>query len=540
MKTRRRRRIRRLRPTFLLTVAVLAGLLVLTGWLIWRGAQPRFMDVMIELGEPMPELSKFATDYADKNRLELVTDPEDIPLDRVGVYSVTLRSGNRKETVSLTVRDTTAPIVQVQDVSVATGTDVTVEDFLFSVSYLSETEAFLVTTLPKLDTYKDVSVQILVRDAGGNETLVDTVLHCSWLKPSYIFELGHYLKAEHLLLDPAVDVAVLDQAIIDHIASAGVGVYEISGEWAGQTRTCVVDVVDTTAPTLELQPLTVFGGQTVTVEDFIVSLTDVSGTASAKLLTELTFGKVGTTQDVIIEATDARGNVTTAQTTLTISEDKGPEITGLTDIVLSKYMVPDYYAGVSATDDKDGELSFRVDDSKVQLKKAGTYFVTYIAIDSAGNETSLKRRVVVESDVTDTELLVAEMADKCGNDPKTITDFVRNMIRYNSSDWGGDDPVYSGFTKGSGNCVVSANCLLALLEFKGFNAKLIWVKAEYEPHYWVIVEMEDGVWRHVDATRGVHARYTTPMTDAQRLETLFYSPTQTQRYWDTSLWPACV
>lgn len=540
MRRRTKRCIRRLRPTFLLTVAVLAGLVALAGWLIWRAAQPRFMDVMIELGQPMPALSEFATDYADKDRLELVTPPEEIRLDRAGVYSVTLRSGSRKETVTLTVRDTTAPAVQVQDVSVAPGTAVKPEDFLFSVSDLSETEATFITELPALDAYKDVPVQILVRDTSGNETRVESMLYCTWLKKSFVLEVGNQLTAADLLIDPTVDPAVLDPAAMDHITYHGLATYEIGADWAGETRICKVTVVDTQAPVLELRPLVLFGNQTAVAEDFIVSLTDGSGTATAKLLTTLVFGDVGSVQEVVIEATDATGNVTTAKTTLTISEDKAPEITGLTDIVLSKFMVPDYITGVAATDDKDGQVSFRVDDSKVQLKKAGTYFVTYTAVDSAGNETSLRRRVVVESDVTDTELLVADMANKCGNDPKTITDFVRNMIRYSSADWGGDDPVYSGFTKGSGNCIVSAKCLLALLEFKGFNAQLIWVKEEFEPHYWVIVEMEDGVWRHVDATRGVHARYTTPMNDAQRLETLFYTPTQTQRYWDTSLWPACV
>ena len=538
--SRHRRRVRKLRFIFLLIVAVFVGLLAFAGWLIWHWTQPRFMDLMIELGQPMPELSKFATEYLQKDSLELVTDPSEIKLDQVGVYSVTLRSGNRTETVTLTVRDTTAPAVQAQDLAVGPGTEVTPEDFLLSVEDLSETEVSFVTPPPAADTYTEGPVQILVRDSSGNETLVDCMFYCSWMKPFYTLELGQILTAGDLLLDPAVDPGVLDPAALSHISWHGVGTYEIGADWGEESLICTVAVVDTTAPTLELQPLVLFGDQTAVAEDFIVSLTDASGTAAAKLMTTLVFGEIGSVQEVIVEAADASGNVTTAQTTLTISEDKVPQITGLTDIVLSKYMTPDYTAGVVAVDDKDGEITFHVDDSKVQLKKAGTYFVTYTAVDSAGNETSLKRRVVVENDVTDTELLVADMAAKCGDDPKSITDFVRNMIRYSSSDWGGDDPVYSGFTKGSGNCMVSASCLLALLEFKGYNAQLIWVKEEFEPHYWVIVEIEPGVWRHVDATRGVHARYSFPMTDAQRLETLFYSPTGVQRYWDTAKWPACV
>ncbi len=537
--SRHRRRARKLRPLFLLTVAFFAGLVALAGWLIWDLTQPRFMDLMIELGQPMPEISRFATENVDKERVELVSDLSEIKLDQVGVYSVTLRIGNRQETVTLTVRDTTPPAVQAQDLAVGPGAAVTAEDFLLSVQDLSETEVSFLTP-PPTDADTQLAVQILVRDASGNETVVDCMFYRTWMKLFYTLEVGQILTAEDLLLDPAVDPSVLDPAALSHISWHGVGSYEIGADWGEESLICAVKVVDTTAPTLELQPLTLYGDQTAVVEDFILSLTDASGTATAKLLTTLTFGQIGSVQEVTVEAADASGNVTTAQTTLTILEDKAPQITGLTDIVLSKYMIPDYTAGVAAVDDKDGEITFQVDDSMVQLQKAGTYFVTYTAVDSAGNKTSLKRRVVVENSVTDTDLLVADMAAKCGNDPKSITDFVRNMIRYNSSDWGGDDPVYSGFTKGSGNCNVSARCLLALLEFKGYNAQLIWVKEEFEPHYWVIVEIEPGVWRHVDATRGVHARHSFPMTDAQRLETLFYSPTGVQRYWDTEKWPACV
>ena len=507
-------------------------------WLLWRGAQPRFMDVMIELGQPMPALSEFATKYADKDNIELVSSAASIQADKVGVYPITLRSGNREETVTLTVRDTTKPEVTAKDVTVGPGTEVAPEDFVVEVKDLSETTISFQTAPNVLGSYGQLPVSICVRDAYGNETVISCELIYSWLKSEFVMEMGHVLTKEDLLLDPAVNPEVLDQAALDHITWFGVGTYGVGADWNGETRICNVTVVDTVAPTLELQELTIYVDESVTAEDFVVSVTDASRTETVKLLTQLTFGQVGSVQKVQIEASDASGNKTVAETTLKIVEDAAPVFSGLDDIVIDKYRIPDYRSGVSVTDDRDGELTFQVDNSKVQLQKAGTYFVVYTATDSAGNVTTMKRRVVVENDITDTDRLVAERAEICGNDPKAITDFVRNIITYNSSDWGGDDPVYSGFTKGSGNCVVSAECLLALLQYKGYNAQLIWVKEEYEPHYWVIVEVEPGVWRHVDATRGTHARYAFPMTDAQRLETLFaYGH---QRYWDTSLWPACV
>ena len=106
--------------------------------------------------------------------------------------------------------------------------------------------------------------------------------------------------------------------------------------------------------------------------------------------------------------------------------------------------------------------------------------------------------------------------------------------------WGGEDPIWYGFTQFTGNCYVHAVCLEALLEYYGYTYQEIWVTHIDDgrpPHYWVIVDM-GGYWRHVDATPGVaHSKYSL-MTDEQRYETLYRSD-YGQRDWDRSLWPAC-
>ena len=91
-KRRRRRRIRTLQPTFMFCAIILVIAAVVIGiWLLWRGAQPRFVDVMIELGQPMPEISKFTTKYADLDDVEMLTQETDVQIDKVGVYSVKFR-----------------------------------------------------------------------------------------------------------------------------------------------------------------------------------------------------------------------------------------------------------------------------------------------------------------------------------------------------------------------------------------------------------------------------------------------------------------
>ena len=129
----------------------------------------------------------------------------------------------------------------------------------------------------------------------------------------------------------------------------------------------------------------------------------------------------------------------------------------------------------------------------------------------------------------DTAAMVREIADSLGNDPEEIRDYVRSSIRYNH-DWGGEDPIWYGFTTRTGNCYVHAQCLKAIFDLKGIESQFIWVVDK--SHYWLQVKI-DGAWKHIDPTPGPsHSKYSL-MSDAQRLSTL------SGRKWDTSLWPAC-
>jgi hypothetical protein len=236
------------------------------------------------------------------------------------------------------------------------------------------------------------------------------------------------------------------------------------------------------------------------------------------------------TYTVTYTAQDKAGNKATQQRKLTVLADtQAPKFSGLKEISANKNQKPDYTAGVTAKDNWDGNVEFTYDDSKVDLSKAGTYYVTYTAKDKAGNVANSRRKVVVNHDQEDTNALVKDIAAGLSSDPEAIRDYVRNSIKY-SSDWGKPDPVWFGFKNKKGNCYVHALCLQALLEAKGYETKLIWVTDK--SHYWNLIKL-NGTWKHIDATPGVrHTKYSL-MNDAQRLETL------QGREWDTSKWPAC-
>lgn len=531
MERNRRRRKRVNYTPLLLVLAVVVISLVVGICLLVQMLSPRFQNVTIELGQAMPDMSAFYTKYADPEQVQVLFDPSLVDVSKVGDHYLSFCCGDREETVILEVRDTTAPEVVFRDASAYPGSAANAQEFIDTVYDLSEYTVSFVKQPEISREFGPLPVQIKVTDAHGNETIGDCTLHYTWLRDNVILELGQKLQISDLLLGGEKAPDGFDHSQIDAVNKGAAGQYQIC---AGD-RVCKVTVRDTTAPELLLQDVTIFLDQQAQLRDFLVSVKDASGAVSTRILTELTFGAVGQ-QKVSVEAEDCYGNISYGEAVLTIKEDEAPEISGLEDIVLRKYAVPNYTAGIAAVDDRDGPVSFTYDTSKVQLDKAGTYFITYTAVDSAGNETTMRRRLIVESDSDDTAILIAQMAAQCGNDPKAITDFVRSKIYYRSDEWGGEDPAYFGFTKGYGNCMVSAACLQAILEYKGYNTKLIWLKEEFEPHYWVIVEVEPGVWRHVDATRGVHAPCNV-VTDAERLKTLVRGGVQ--RIWDTSKWPAC-
>ena len=595
-------------------VGIIVGLSVLLvtmgalgGYTLWYDAQPKFHDVTIELGSPLPAWQDFMTEYA-KERKVCSPDMDSFDFSKVGVYELGFSHGKKSERVTLTIVDTTAPILRLQDVSADIGTELKPEDFVQDVTDFSEVTLTFAKPLETPDGYGDVSVDVIATDASGNETRRTCTLSYVWMRSELTLELGSSVSKGDILMNAEKDGDLLDQAALDALTTAAVGTYPISATTAdGKTGTCQVTVVDTVAPSLKVKDVTVYDGEPVTLDDFVVSATDLSGPVTTKLLQQPNTLVAGTSA-ITVEATDCNGNKTTADVTLTVKKDTtAPVFSGLKKLSTDPNKKPNYTAGVSATDDRDGQVSYEYDDSqvdlsksgtytviytardkagnqareerkvvvladtqaptfsglkditanknqkpdyahgviakdnwdgvveftyddgKVNLSKAGTYYVTYSAKDKAGNQATARRKVVVNHDQEDTDALVRDVAAGLSSDPEAIRDYVRNSIKY-SSDWGGDDPVWFGLKNKKGNCLVHARILQALLEAKGYEIKLIWVTDK--SHYWNLIKL-NGTWKHIDATPGVrHTKYSL-MNDEQRLETL------QGRKWDTSQWPAC-
>lgn len=512
-----------------LAVLVLAGG-AFGGYGLWLYQQPKFHDVTVELGTETVSLLEFMTQYANGSKVGFVTDPGSIDLNVLGTQELVLRHGGKQETVSLTVQDTTAPEVTFRDVHADLTDTLKPEDFVESATDLSgQITVTFAQPLTQPESYGQAVANLVVTDSSGNETTGQSQIFYVWMRASYTLELGDTLEKEDILMNAEKDADLLDQLELDKINAGGVGSYTLTSTEDGQTCTCQVTVQDTTPPELVLKDVSIYLNGQAGKDSFIESVSDVSGTVTTRLLTTLNRGTYGS-QTVTIEAEDAYGNVTKQEAMLHVVHDTtAPVFSGMSAMKVEKNSTPDYLTGVSAYDGKDGYVEVTCDDSKVDLTAAGTYYVVYSATDKSGNTATYKRKVEVKHDAADTTALVNSIAASLPGDAEAVRDYVRNTIAYNTN-WGGDDPVWYGFTNKVGNCYVHALCLQRLLSAKGYATQLIWVTNK--THYWLIVNI-GGTWWHIDATpTPAHSKYSL-MSDEMRHATL------NGRDWDREAWPVC-
>ena len=178
------------------------------------------------------------------------------------------------------------------------------------------------------------------------------------------------------------------------------------------TATRVVNVVDTTAPTI-----TVNGSTSVTHElgeaysDAGATASDASGSA-----TVITSGSVDTdtpgTYTLTYTATDASGNSNTATRTVTVVDTTKPvvTVTGTNPVTVE---LGDSYTDAGATaSDASGTVTV-VTTGTVDTDTVGSYTLTYTSTDASGNAGTATRTV----NVVDT---TAPVVTVTGDNPATV------------------------------------------------------------------------------------------------------------------------
>ncbi|MBO4452544.1 MAG: transglutaminase domain-containing protein [Clostridia bacterium] len=223
---------------------------------------------------------------------------------------------------------------------------------------------------------------------------------------------------------------------------------------------------------------------------------------------------------VVYTATDGGGRSTEFTLRVTVKDVTPPTVTG-EDLTVYIGDTVSYRNSITVSDDTDPEPEISVDNSLVNLNKAGVYPVTYTVRDSSGNEAVFKLNVTVldrsanldeynkkrEYVESEASKQLAKIVDDSMDDLQkayAIYYWTKKNIAYTGSSdksnyiYG----AYDGFKKRAGDCYTYFSVSKALLIAAGIdNVDVVKERTDEKQsrHYWMLVNVGDG-WYHFDST----------------------------------------
>ena len=323
-------------------------------------------------------------------------------------------------------------------------------------------------------------------------------------------ELGMYLKGE-----PALPKFVSCNLNFDEVNISLPQTIRFTITMYGKHFPCILNIVDTVAPTGEGVPQKIFAGQempdALSCVTNIQDVTDV--TASWYEVPDMSRGGRYNTYVIL---TDASGNQNYVGVPFDVTLDSTPPvIKGYQDLQVYVGETIAYKKDLVVTDDYDSAPIIDVDTSKVDLRTPGKYEVTYTARDFSGNETSVtvklkvlnKPKGYVEPDVVYAEAkkILDEITEPGMTEEEIALQIVwwcryniRFVLRTQSSSW--TEAAYNAYTKRIGNCYSTVYAVKALLDVAGIKNMIIErYPFQTATHYWNYVYL-NGQWYHCDST----------------------------------------
>ena len=453
----------------------------------------------LEAGSPAPTAEDFLIDRYETVQMDPI--PEAI-MREPGRYPIRITADGVETESTLIIRDTVPPTGSPVTLVTAPGEPIAPEDLVADIfDETAVTAAF--ETEPDPESRSPQTIGVILRDRGGNETKLYGTLLFTGVAPVEI-------EAHRALLDVselALEGEYADARISWQFTPDVPGLHVIIVLLDGQENYALIEVKDTTPPTLEVLKTTGFLNHPEPPEAF-ASVSDVTETTLA-YLDEPDWSKE--LQEVTLVATDAAGNRTEKTFTLTLAPDaEPPEIYGVVDRTAYVGEPIAYLKEVYAEDNADGRTEVTV-ESRVDTQTPGKYAVTFTTEDAAGNSTSasctytLVAATVSEQDVRALaqgvlkEIIKDHMVQ--AEQLKAVFDYVRNHVHYvgdsDKTDWRKE--AVRGFRTGRGDCFTFYSVTRALLDELGIEYMSVTRLGGATRHYWTIVNLGTG-WYHFDTT----------------------------------------
>ena len=386
-----------------------------------------------------------------------------------------------------------------------------------------------------------VSVIFTIRDANRN------------LKRDVVIEAGSHIKIEDFFETCPDDARFVTD--VSSINTDEPAVYQLKVFYdEAFEKDVVLRIEDHTAPRGVALPQSLYTTWNAPeAVDCVGYLYDLSGISKIEYK-EVPHFKEGGDYNVPVLVTDVYGNTASIDVPFTIIDDHtGPVIKGVHNLETEANIEPDFFDGVTVTDDYDEDPVIRIDESKVVYETPGTYEVKYIAVDKANNFTTKTVEIKITKSAnnapagSDSEYDVSGSGSGDngggGGGSGKLSDAKRLASKVLSGLWGNNDvatarnifnwvhshisyahcgslsyaqAAFRGFSRRSGDCYVFYSCSKMLLDLAGIpNMMIKRYPVTGSNHYWNLVKL-NGQWYHCDATRFRHRGTIYFMcTDAQ-------------------------
>lgn len=267
--------------------------------------------------------------------IELETDLGKLNLSEPGDHILSIRYIWLPYESTLHVRDTVAPVGAVQDLTVLSPNIPSAADFVTDTKDMTDISiSFAAEPDPTIEG--DQVVSIVLMDQGGNKTQLQATLTIIFDRtPPQITGVSDKTLYNALTFDPMDGIGVTDDydpAPVLTLDDGGLeptieGTYEItyyaadeSGNTSSATATITV-IQDEEAPVLlGVRPLSVFAESTISYRSNVV-ITDNKDPAPVLTIDSSAVDLTAPgTYPVVYKATDAAGNETVMETTITVGE----------------------------------------------------------------------------------------------------------------------------------------------------------------------------------------------------------------------------
>jgi len=535
---------------FTLVISGGVGVLFITVY----GAQAVKTIVTIEAGSPVPDAGVFAVDADDE--IEYASDISHITLNKVGDIELTVILNDITHDVILRVIDTIPPTASPYHRFIALYETQTADAFIKDINDATKVEATFKEE-PDFSTLGKQDFVVILEDEGGNITEVHSCVYIFSIGGKITIEAGTNIKSIPLrdfltrndgLNDMYEFVSMEFEIGITQEQANSVGDYDVSILLSETLISSYISVIDTTPPIGKPKNLEIWLGKTAEPIEFVQYAHDYSE-FSARFLSEPDFYFEGV-QEVTVILEDIYENAAEFSSTLTIIKDTiPPEIRGAVDITVFEGATVLYREGVTAWDNADGYINFDVDSSAVKLNTVGKYPVTYSAIDSSGNKTSVTITLsVIRYTPATVHTLVDSVLSKIINSSMGQTEKARAIHRWVRSNirYGGNTErdrlkaAHSGLQRRVGDCYTYYAVSSLMLERAGINNIQIrrTPGARSTNHYWNLIQI-GGSWYHFDATPNNFGFFGFMFTADEALRISAHVSSNYYAY-DPSLYPTIV